>query len=391
MKENNISIVGLNCCGCGNCFHVCSKNVISLQSNEEGFTYPIVGKTCVNCGKCLKFCPQLDRPVALEFQRGYVVLTKDVDIRKRASSGGVFGTIAKNILSDKAHVCAAIYRDDVVKHIITDQLEDIKSCQGSKYVQSELNESFINIRDLLRAGKKVLFCGTPCQVAALYSYLQDRPQNLYTLDLVCHGVPSPMFLKKDLQSYHKKIKNIKFRWRNPKQSRTKSKYFLTIVKKNSRTLCYSSGYDPYFASFMKGESFRYSCYNCLYANLNRVGDITIGDCDSGKLYPRFHPQESKSIVLVNNQHGLKLWNDFSKYFDYIDLDIKKEAEINHQLSHPFVKPLARQHIYKDVKELTIKQLRAKYAKPSTRQQKLLFALQSYSPLLYKWLIQQIVK
>lgn len=393
-KQTNINCIGIDCCGCGNCANACPKNAITMRPNGEGFLTPCIGHICVDCGLCLNVCPQTKN---IELQREQIALgaiTKDREVLAKAASGGVFGTIAKHVLTkNNSFVCAASFIDGEVRHIITSNVDDIKKCQGSKYVQSNLGDCFLKIKEILKNGNNVvLFSGTPCQVSALYSYLHNRPSNLYTLDLVCHGVPSPKFLSSDLRHYDKTgktLKDVRFRWRNPNKEKTSSGFILSIVKSNSTRL-YSSSYDPYYASFMRGESFRESCYNCHYANLKRVGDISIGDFDSAKRYPHFHPGEAKSITIINNQHGEELWKEVSKQFDTITIDLEIEATANHQLSHPFRRPEVRDIIYRDAYSLNFKRMRSKYSRPATRQQKVLAYFQTHIPYIYKLLLEKLL-
>lgn len=393
--SKNIIKIGLDCCGCGNCFYICKKSAISLRPNDEGFIQPFINDKCIDCGACLNVCPQTKEVQAIDNQQSYIALTKKIYIKKESASGGVFGTIAEKILEkENAYICAASFIEGTVMHIITQDYSDIKKCQGSKYVQSSLEDCLPKIKEILKDKKKtVLFCGTPCQVAAVYSFLRERPLNLYTLDLICHGVPSPTFFTKALEHYCKRpehLSNVRFRWRNPINDESKSSFILSIEKQNMNRL-YSSSYDPYFATFMKGESFRLSCYQCHYANLNRVGDITIGDCDSAKLYPDFYANESKSSVIINNSNGTSLWIMVKDDFFYTNMDLKNEVEANGQLSCPFKKPSNRSQIYSDVKTMSYWQFKSKYAAPTTMRQKVLAIVQTCMPFAYKWIIQRILK
>ena len=398
MKEdsrNSIISVASDCCGCANCFHVCKKGAITMERNAEGFLYPNVNDDCVDCGTCLDICPQTKELQKSQVLSSYIAITKDADIKREAASGGVFGTIANFLLTSKSDfVCAASFVDGFVKHILTNIPSDIKKMQGSKYVQSELGSTFPLIKDILKErGNRVLFCGTPCQVAALYSYLKERPTNLYTLDLICHGVPSPTFFEKDIANYcgsQGKLKNVRFRWRNPLKKVAKSIYLLS-VEQEKKTRMYSSGYDPYFSSFMRGDSFRYSCYKCHYSTLNRLGDITIGDCDSSGLFPDFHPNESKSSVIINTAQGESLWSNVKSLFDYEVLDLAKEAEFNVQLTQPVKMTQMRCQIYDDFAKMTFSQFRQKYASAKTKRQKLLFYIQTHFPYIYKWMILMLTK
>lgn len=399
--QNNIQRVEKDCCGCGNCYLDCPKHAIQMKENDEGFNYPIVNDDCINCGICLKKCPQINpidhiKHPSYTLKKSYIALTKDEEIKKYSSSGGVFGTMANSFLKQtNAYVCASMFVDGVLKFVISQNIETISKFQGSKYVQSELGNAFVHIKELQKNSQnKILFCGTPCQVSALYSYLGMRPTNIYTLDLVCHGVPNKKFLNKDLCQYNKDISSfddVCFRWRNPRKM-LKSIYMLVLkVKGKSKKYMYSASFDPYFATFIKGESLRYSCYQCKYANLNRVGDITIGDCDSASYYPDFFEGESKSTIIINTNNGDALWNNYKDMFNFTELNIKREASINHQLSYPIDKPQSRDSIYNDLADMPFHAFRKKYAAPSSNRQKILFFIQRHIPSLYVFMIRKITK
>ena len=394
---HNIQRIGLDCCGCGNCYLKCPKHAIQMKEDDEGFIYPVVNDDCIDCGVCLKICPQfnsilyVDSPSSIQ-RKSFITLTKNVEIKKYSSSGGVFGTIAYNFLKQpNAYICASMFVEGILRFVISQDVKTIRKFQGSKYVQSELGRVFIQLKEILvNPSNKVLFCGTPCQVAALYSFLNSRPLNLYTLDLICHGVPSRKFLDIDLCHYNKDISSfddIRFRWRNPKKM-LRSIYILVFkIKGKSKKYIYSASYDPYFATFMKGDSLRYSCYQCKYANMNRVGDITIGDCDTASHYPDFFDGESKSTVIINTKNGDLLWDTCKDLFYSAELNIEREASVNHQLSYPLMKPHSRGFIYKDLVEMPFEDFKKKYAAPSSNQQKLLFFIQKHIPSLYRYMIE----
>lgn len=386
MNENckNITIVGEHCTGCGVCSHICPKRCIQMRPNDEGFLYPVVNNDCNNCGLCSKRCPQLQPSGDNPFQQiSYIGITKDSVVYKKAASGGIFGTLAKAFLNqEKSFVCGAAFIDGKVRHILVSNREDITLLQNSKYVQSDLEQVLPQIKELLLQDAKVLFCGTPCQVEGLYSFLGRRPNRLFTIDLICHGVPSPLFLNKDLQIYvgsnTNEVQNVVFRWKQPMYKKTKSAYFLKF-KKNGRPRIISSSFDPYFSCFMRNESFRLSCYTCKYACLQRCGDITIGDCDSASFYPAFHPGMSRSTIIINNSYGLEFWEQYAALFDTISLDLRREATRNHQLSHPSVKPACRDWMYKDVAYCSMDELKRKYCQTYTFMHKVLFFCQRYLP------------
>ena len=355
-----------------------------MSPNYEGFIYPVVNDECNNCGLCSKRCPQMRQKDGIPFQQiSFIGITKDNAVYKHAASGGIFGTFAKAFLTkENSFVCGAAFVEGKVRHIIVSDVKKITLLQNSKYVQSDLGQVFPRIKELLQKDANVLFCGTPCQVDGLYEFLGTRHKNLVTLDLICHGVPSPLFLNKDLHKHtggeFNKIQNVVFRWKHPLYKRTTGSYFLSIRKKSKQTLI-SSVADPYFACFMRNESFRLSCYTCKYASLERYGDITIGDCDSASFYPSFHPGMSRSTIIINNSHGRNFWDRFSQLLDYQLLDLKREAKYNHQLSAPSQKPECRNWIYEDVINCDITEIKQKYCKKYTPLHKMLFFCYRYLP------------
>lgn len=377
----NISSIGLDCVGCGSCEHTCPFKAISLLPDKEGFYFPAVKEDlCTDCGLCLKRCPQFgDNNITKTSQyeqKSYAVYSKLKNYYKRSASGGAFVTLAWTIFRsyENVLVCGVTFRDGRVFHTIIKSIEELPQLQGSKYVQSQLDDVYPQIKNHLEIGGMVLFSGTPCQVAGLYSYLGGSASDkLITIDIICHGVPSPKFFNKNLSLYTKSIsqlKDVQFRWKHPLY-KSKSQYclsaennfrrktVLTLLRANSVRL----NRDPYFFLFSRGWTLRESCYRCHYTNLNRVGDITIGDCDSYSCYPSFHPKEATSVLVVNSLRGESLWMKSISNFDYIDLNIQKEAEVNKQLRQCFKRPVERDTIYDELNSLNIHQIRERYSKP----------------------------
>ena len=188
------------CTGCHACVNACPKNCIGMVSDEEGFLYPEIRQTeCVNCGKCEKVCPLLNgktkNPDALQI--GYAAYNKDETIRLKSSSGGIFTLLAEWIIQQGGVVVGAAMTEDCksVQHTIAETIEDLENLRGSKYLQSTIGTIFKTVKKYLDSGRLVLFTGTPCQIGGLYSYLGKEYDNLYTQDLICHGVPSPLIWK----------------------------------------------------------------------------------------------------------------------------------------------------------------------------------------------------
>lgn len=193
--------------------------------------------------------------------------------------------------------------------------------QGSKYVQSSTNEIYVKVDSCLKQYKYVLYSGTPCQVAGLYSFLNKIPDNLYTIDIICHGVPSPQLFKNYVrwleQRSGKKLLNYLFR---NKTIFDRTGFSLKAVFSN-KIISQNAWQDPYYSSFLKGNNFRECCYHCSYSNLNRVADITIGDLDGiDKICPDFYAWKAISACLLNSQKGIYLWKKAKDQFFYKSID-----------------------------------------------------------------------
>ena len=374
-QNKHVDLNSLACVGCGNCTIICPHNALVMKPDQEGFLRPFIyNDVCVECGACVRFCQMYKSVQSLdkEKQRGYIAISKNVELYKNSASGGIFSTIAFEFLEkyDNSLIVGAAYQDGEVRHICGSTLSDVMKMQNSKYVQSNLGKTFIRIKHVLEAGDYVLFSGTPCQVFALQDYLQRPYERLFCIDLICHGVPSPLFLKKEFETYIScdKIERITFR-KKSKLYKKKSSYILSLASKHKHEIIASTR-SPYYNMFMNGLTFRPSCYSCKFTNLDRVGDITIGDCDSSKFYGSFHPKEATSCVIVNSINGKLLWEQCSKNIDYTDLDINKEAEYNHQLSKPVDKPESRDTIYQEIFSSDVNELRNKYARHRDLREKL---------------------
>lgn len=366
-------IIRTHCTGCCACMNICAKNAIQITSDKEGFYVPQIKEDiCVGCGKCYLECPGRKENRFEESLIGYLIRLKDSVCLKNSASGGAFVGIAGYMLKkyNALIVGAAIVDDLSVKHIIIDSMEQLKKLQNSKYVQSFIGNVYQEVLEALHVGRTVLFSGTPCQIAGLYAVVpKEKRERLYTMDLVCHGVPSPAFLKRQLEMDSKskqgRIIDFYFRYKNPK-AESNSYYMMIMMMMRGLPLVRRTAQDVYFNLFMKGMDFRESCYNCKYANLKRLGDFTIGDCDSKQFYKNFHPNESNSILLINTDKAKNMWDELSILFDYTELDVVREAQYNHQLNHPFIRTKQRDGIYEELLNDEWNVIKAKYATPQSK-------------------------
>ena len=197
------------CSGCHACANACPKNCISMTSDEEGFWYPQVDKSkCIDCGLCEKICPIIHKwqPDNSRTTTAMAAINTNEEIRLKSSSGGLFTLIAENIIDQGGVVFGAAFTDDFksVRHICVDNIADLDKLRGSKYVQSKIGDTYKQAKEYLDSGRKVLFTGTPCQLGGLYSYLRKPYENLFTQDIICHGVPSPMVWERYVDFREKK-------------------------------------------------------------------------------------------------------------------------------------------------------------------------------------------
>lgn len=346
----NIARIQEKCVGCKSCEQSCLKHCISMVENKEGFWYPVVDeKTCVECGRCLKTCPiekkelHRNRPSTVWAWRN----KNDTDIM-RSASGGASDSAAKAVLQMGGVVYGAAYNEQlVVSHIEVNCEADREKIQSSKYVQSDPKNSYSIVRKRLAEGKIVLYTGTPCQIAGLYAFLGGDKQNLYTVDLICHGVPSPKFFEKYIEYQNKKMNGqvIDFNFRS-KDKRGWGTQYLLKIRTKTRLKIKTLSLDRYGKCFMDGDCYRESCYQCVYANTSRVGDITVGDFwGIAKSHPEFNSPKGVSSVFVNTEKGRKLFEKM-KPFAEIEPATLEEALIKQaNLVKPSDRPISRDIFY----------------------------------------------
>lgn len=292
------------------------------------------------------------------------------------------------IIEDGGYVCGVILDKGLnVEHLLTNNKNDIKAMKGSKYVQSNLKNCYANIKKMLELNKSVLFSGTPCQVAGLRLFLRKDYLNLFCVDIVCHGVPSPTFFKKHIYKNYGTIDSLKFREKNKFEG---SEYKFVLKQKNHKTKEIYATDDPYYSAFILGKSFRECCYNCEYTKLQRVGDITIGDCGNMKLYNSFSYGEVASSVFINSEKGYFLWDKIKNKLNFQDAELKKEVEKNKQLRVPMERKKERDEIYLDFNQLSVKDFSKKYKIGTNFKNKIKRKIRRIIPLTYKEKIKKIL-
>lgn len=363
----------VDCTGCTACFSVCKKGAIQLQEDFKGFIHPIIDTgRCVGCGMCSNACPILGthQYIATK-QSGFACWSKDSEIRKNSSSGGLFTELAKYILDNNGYVVGAALGEDLqVEHVIIDSSEDLYRLMGSKYVQSNTVGIYNKIATLLKSENRpmVLFSGTPCQIDALRHVLKKDYANLYTCDVVCHGVPSPglwrNYIKWVEEKNNSKLVDYNFRWKKVSWTFFHSRKSF----ENGKTI-YSDWFrDVWLRLFLSNKGLRSSCYNCRYANMNRPSDITLADFWGFQSQNKKDKKNDKgiSLVICNTEQGNQIFERIKEKIVYFERDIPTIRRSQQSLSKPWGKPVGSDTFWKDYSMCTFDEFLKKHyfvAKP----------------------------
>lgn len=297
------------CCGCSACLHICPKNSITFKEDKEGLLYPHVNmETCIDCGLCEKVCPVLNQDEERIPEKVYAAKHDDDEIRMKSSSGGIFTLLADQILDEGGVVFGARFNDKwEVIHDYTETKEGLAPFRGSKYVQSYIGNSYKIAESFLRSGRKVMFTGTPCQIAGLKKFLRKEYDNLLAVDFVCHGVPSPMVWRKYLEEEiidqgGAVLTGVNFR---DKSSGWKDSSFVLnfsieegMIKHNYAVSSVFTE-NTYMKAFLSNLSLRPSCYACPAKAGKSGADITVGDFWGIENVDRiFDDNKGSSVVFV---------------------------------------------------------------------------------------------
>lgn len=331
-----------DCCGCSACVQKCPRQCISMYEDEEGFLYPLIDVTlCIDCSLCEKVCPELQQSDIRSPKATYAAKNPDKNIRRQSSSGGVFTLLAEKIISEGGVVFGAKFNKKwEVVHDYVETVEGLAAFRGSKYVQSQIGESYKQTETFLKHGRSVLFSGTPCQIAALRLFLHKVYDNLLLVDFICHGVPSPgvfrQYLKEEIEEFahqgdgknsvssHPKsffserdgligedflnVEAISFR--DKKLGWKKFSFALILSKasaageKNTVSLSYTLDKHPFLRGYLHNLYLRPCCHFCPVRELKSGSDITLGDywgIDS--IMPELDDDQGVSAVTVNTEKG----------------------------------------------------------------------------------------
>lgn len=349
-----------DCCGCSACAQICPKECIVMESDKEGFLYPKVDVIkCINCHKCETVCPVINRLSPREPLLTVAAKNNNKKVVNISSSGGIFDLLAREVLDKNGVVFGAKLNEKMqVVHDYVENYEELSPLRGSKYVQSDINGTYLKVKAFLKQKRLVLFSGTPCQISGLKHFLGKDYEGLYLVEIICHGSPSPGIWTNYISQQSQKLSNVA-------QSVAKGKnMFLTLPLDDAPVFTgvnfrEKNGYswenygfvirgksalksdqnmvllsdkcfnNTYMKGFLSDLYLRPSCYQCPTRCLSSGSDITLGDYWKIKdLYPEFYDSNGVSLVLINSNKGKRLFKQVSKNLDYIVSSYKDAVRIN---------------------------------------------------------------
>lgn len=357
-----------DCCGCHACYNICPQSCIDMKSDSEGFWYPNIDKViCTDCGLCEKVCPVINKTTINNNPVAYACINKDIIIREQSSSGGIFSLLAENVINNNGVVFGARFDDSFnVVHSWTDTFEGLNSYRGSKYLQSSIGDTYKEVRNFLKDGRQVLFSGTPCQIYGLKSFLGKSYANLLCIDIICHGVPSPLVWQKYVENHEKKsgsrAERIAFRRKNCGWKL----YSVSFSFENNTEYSKTLKEDLFMQGFLKDIYLRPSCYHCNFKTLNRVSDITLADFwGVGNILPSFDDDMGTSLVLVNSNKGNFVFSSVADDMVYEEVNINKAISYNPSAIKSVAYNPKRELFFKELSNLEdIEQLIIKYTRVS---------------------------
>lgn len=355
------------CYGCFACVNSCPQKCIEMKMDVDGFFYPIVDELrCINCGVCDNKCVSNSSIYKkTEIANAYAAYSRTDSIIRNSSSGGIFSELADYILRQGGTVFGASFDSEWnVVHISISSFSEIGKLQGSKYIQSDMKMVYEQVKTLLNEGKKILFVSTPCQIAGLSSYLSKKYENLYLIDLVCHGVSSQKFWSMYLSEFKKRgINSISFRnkdfgWKN---------YNIKIKFCDGKVYQSTPEEDYFMKAFTGNLNLRPSCYKCKFKGSYRDSDLTLADFwGVEKLNLKIANGNGTSLVIVNSMKGMHLLNDIRMNVELEEVSIDEAIKYNDAYVQPTIEPVNREEFMDYVRTGSYSKLKHKYLHDSVR-------------------------
>jgi coenzyme F420-reducing hydrogenase beta subunit len=364
----------VDCCGCHACRAICPKDCITMDVDHEGFLYPKVDKeNCIDCGMCKIVCPMTLVIPQEVIPLAFASWNRDDTVRSESSSGGVFHALMQDTFKKRGIVFGAAFDEKMqLRHQSAECLDEAIKFRGSKYVQSIMGVIYQQVQNNLKMGRNVLFSGTPCQVAGLYSYLRKDYDNLLTCDVVCHGVPSPKVLAAYQAVLEKKwggkTKRIAFR---DKRSGWK-RYSVSLLFDNNTEYHTVFSIDPFMRGFLQNTYLRPSCHQCKFSRFPRVADISMADFwGVERIHPEWDDDKGTSLILVQTEKGKVAFEACRDLLVIHEADIKPAIQSNSCICGSVQPGKNREAFFADLNGLAFNKVMSKYMAPPGLWQKIL--------------------
>lgn len=356
----------IECCGCNGCESICPKKCIKMKSDNEGFWYPLVDKSkCINCGLCEKVCPFINNLKKEEFKpKVYACNSNNEKIRLDSSSGGVFALLCESVINNNGVVFGATFDEEFnVCHSYSETIEGCAKFRGSKYVQSSIGDTYKQAKDFLDSGRLVLFTGTQCQIKGLNLFLMKEYSNLISVDVICHGVPSPkvfkLYRESFIKKYNSKIKHIRFR----DKSKGWKKFSYVNEFENNNKYTKTLEEDIFMKGFLQNLYLRPSCYKCKAKNFTDNSDMSLADYwGVQNIHNGIDDDKGTSLVIVNSVKGEKVLNNLSNSMMMIESDLDYAIKYNHSIVNSVEYNNKRKKFFKELKEKNVEFIILKYTK-----------------------------
>ena len=352
------------CCGCEACYNACNNDAVSMELDDEGFFYPKVNeRLCTKCGRCISVCPIIKKKDEIHQNiTAYAGRNNNTDVRIKSTSGGIFSVLAEYYINSlNGIVVSASYSDDFKKVYMSEasNISELNSLIGSKYIQARIDKIYCRIRQLLKNGKDVLFVGLPCQVGGLLSFLGVRYSNLFCIDLVCFGVPSPKLWSIYLNeithgetTQEVRFKDKTFGWKN---------WSVKILYGNNKIVLDKKTENDYMKSYLYRLNIRPSCFNCNFKGLERESDITISDCwGIGEKNTRLNDDKGLSAIVIRTDKARRLWANISKQITYEEYNPEVLMQGNYAMFKSVAMNEERDAFFANVKESGFSEAIKKY-------------------------------
>lgn len=361
-----------DCCGCNACGDICSKGSITFKTDNEGFWYPEVNKeTCIDCHLCEKVCPiiNIGELKKNDFQqpRTFAAQNKNLESLFNSTSGSAFAALAEKMYKLGGYVGGAIFNEDYsVSQFISSEKADLEKLRNSKYVQSDSQGFYKQVKELLMSGEKVLVCGLPCQMAALRAFLRKDYENLIIVDLICLGINSPKILRGYLD-YMEEKHNSKIVYYKAKNKELGWRQLTTKIIFENGDVEYDKQDTNYFThGFISTHAYsRPSCYNCQFKGFPRIADITLGDLwGAERIVGRDYDNDlGTSVIMLNSQKGLDYYESMKSSFKEKEISLESAIKGNQALikSQP-VPNINREQFYEDLNNMKFEDFAKKYIK-----------------------------